>query len=217
MKEIWERFEAWIDRYANLLLDDLNGGAEEEHFEPIERAIRSELPQAFKEFYRIHDGQYSESEEGLIDTHILLPLEQMLSIWAQLRHQFDEGAFDDLESEPQDGIRMEWWNPYWLPLTTDKAGSFIFMDFAPSRQGNLGQIIYMPRDSAERILLAPSFEAWISRYVRHLEEGHYRYSERMGGIIQKQRLNGVSDDSQHSFWHDSENDDLEGFEVVREE
>lgn len=213
METLWKRLEAWIDRHANLMLDDLNEAATEEAFTPIEKAMGVELEEGFKAFYRIRNGQFEESEEGIFDSEVLLSLEAIIKVWQKWRSQFDEGAFWDYESEPEDGIRSEWWNPYWLPLTASATGSHFFMDFAPTREGTMGQIIRMEYDSPKRQLVAGSFKEWIGKYVDALESGRYIYSEEWGGIVAKTKVNDFEGGDIIMDTQDS----LDGFEMVNED
>ncbi len=211
MKTLWQRLEAWIDQYANLMLDDLNEAADEAAFAPIEKVMGVELDEDFKSFYLIRNGQFEESEEGIWDGAILLSLEAMIKVWKQWRSKFDEGEFWDLESEPDAGIRSEWWNPYWLPLTTDARGGHHFIDFAPTFEGQMGQIIRMDHDSPKRKVVAPNFKAWVTQYVEALESGRYIYSEAWGGIVAKHKVN---DFESGDVFLDSHDDSLDGFEML---
>lgn len=221
MKEIWARFEEWLDKNANQLLDDLNDAAEDSDFEPIERQMGAELPSDFKAFYKIHNGQYEESEDRLYGVDELLSTERMLEERNKLKEKFYQGEFDDLESEPDAFIRDEWYNPYWLPLTSDGTGNYICMDFAPTKEGNIGQIIKISLTTPKRKKIYSDFKSWIETYVLELEKGFYQYSPKWGGMLPKSKSRyeheeSIVEDDEEDIFGDEENEGMEGFEILDE-
>ncbi len=219
MQDIWNRFEAWLDKHANLLLDDLNEGVSKEAFDPIESMMGVDLPSDFKDFYLIHNGQYSESEDRIFGLEELYSIEKMLEERNKLKEKFYNGDFDDLDSDPDDAIRGEWFNPYWLPLTGDGKGNHYCIDFAPSREGKIGQIIRFMMDNPKRKLITGSFREWMETYIIELEKGLYNYSDKWGGMVKRSRTDYSAeeslDDAEDDTWGDDD-DDMEGFEILDE-
>lgn len=226
MQDIWNRFEAWLDKHANQLLDDLNEGATDAAFEPLERMMGVDMPEDFKEFYKIHNGQFAESEDRLFGIEELYSIERMIEVRQKWKAKFDAGEFDDLESEPQDGIRSEWWNPYWLPITGDITGNHYCVDFAPTRQGKIGQIIRMLHNNPKRKLVASSFREWMETYVIELEKGLFNYSSKWGGMVARTRTNysiateesldDAEETEEDDVWGNDEDEDMDGFEILDE-
>jgi cell wall assembly regulator SMI1 len=220
MQEIWSRLEAWLDKHANQLLDDLNEAVEDEQLEPIERMMGVDLPVDFKEFYKIHNGQFSESEDRLFGLEELYSVERMIEERNKLKEKFYAGKFDDFDSEPDAAIRGEWYNPYWLPLTGDGKGNHYCMDFAPSKDGQIGQIIRFLIGAPKRKLVSVSFRQWMETYVIELEKGLYNYSAKWGGMVQRTRTDYSAeeslDDGEEDMWGNDEDEDMEGFEILDE-
>ncbi len=222
MQDIWNRYKAWLDKHANQLLDDLNDGADTAAFEPIERLMGVDMPDDFKDFYKIHNGQFSDSEDRLFGLEELYSIDRMLQERKKWKERFDKGEFDDLESEPDEGIRSEWWNPYWLPLTGDGTGNHYCIDFAPTRTGNIGQIVRMLHNNPKRKLVAPSFRQWMETYVIELEKGLYNYSSKWGGMVSRSRTDFSSEESlleeegEDDLWNEENGEDLDGFEILDE-
>lgn len=184
----WNRFENWLTKNASHLLSDLNAPASQDGIEKLEKSLKVKLPKEYIEFLKIHDGQNQNSEEGLIDTEELLSSDRILSEWTVWKNLLDDGDFKGYESTPEKGIKSDWWNPKWIPITHDGSGNFYGIDLDPAQGGKSGQIIRMWHDSDERELIANSFQGWISKYVEDLEKGNYVYSEEWGGIINKEDL-----------------------------
>ena len=119
---------------------------------------------------------------GLIAAEELLSVSRMLDEWTVWNGLLTSGEFEGITSLPTAGIRNNWWNPHWLPLTYDGAGNHCCLDLSPANGGTYGQVIRMWHDNAERPLLAVSFTQWISEYVEALEAGEYAFSEDYDGI-----------------------------------
>lgn len=184
---IWNRFEKWLNKNASHLTSELNPPASKEKIDNLEKIIGVKLPQEFVEFLMIHNGQNRDSE-GLINTEEFLSTERIIEEWNVWKELLDKGDFNDSESEPYRGIKKDWWNSKWIPITYDGHGNHYCIDLAPTSNGTSGQIIRMWHDSPERGLIAESFLDWVNKYVKDLEKGQYVYSEDWGGIIDKNDL-----------------------------
>ncbi len=187
-KQQWERLEKWIADNAPNANFGLNPGASEEDFISLEKLIQHELPEDFKRFYRIHNGQSSEyGVEGLINTELLLSTKQIEEEWQSWK-DFIELDLDakNTKSDPQQGIKDDWWNKLWIPITSEGTGDYTCIDLDPDQGGQKGQIIRMTHDDTFRELFNTSFKNFIEMYIQDLEEGKYVYSEEWGGIIKKE-------------------------------
>ncbi|GAB3639061.1 hypothetical protein GCM10027422_46520 [Hymenobacter arcticus] len=182
MLSIWKRFEAWLAVSAPQLLTELNAGATDAELGELATTLGTELPADFLAFYRIHNGQKTEAS-GLFDGEELLSVPRMLDEWTIWNDLLKGGDFEGAASMPDAGVRADWWNPLWLPLTHDGAGNHCCLDLSPAPGGACGQIIRMWHDADERTLLASSFTEWITRYVTALEAGEYVFSEDYNGIV----------------------------------
>src|SRR5690606_12156798 len=185
MENSWKRMKSWLKTNAAHIVDELNGPATDEELLALEQQLNLTLPQEYKSFLKIHNGQDRDSE-GLIDTEELLSTERVLEEWTVWKDLLDNGDFDDSQSDPDEGVKEDWWNPKWVPITYDGSGNHYCLDLDPAPGGTSGQIIRMWHDSGERELLADSFAEWIEDYTDQWEEGVYMYSEDWGGIINKE-------------------------------
>ncbi len=192
MKETWTKIEKWLKTNAAPIYESLNEGATEEDFEELEDLINKKLPENFKAFYRRHDGQ-SPTSDGMIDAEELLSISRIMEEWEVWKDLDDKGVFDDSVSDADNGVREDWWNPLWIPVTCDGSGNHYCLDLNPDEGGKKGQIIRIWHDSAERELIANSFEEWINDYADDLEAGYFIYSEEWGGIVDKEDLEDTED------------------------
>jgi cell wall assembly regulator SMI1 len=178
---LWLRFEKWLEGNAPHLLQQLNKGATQTEIDQLETLIDKKLPDDFIEFYKIHNGQ-QYSQEGIINHEQLLSIEYIIGHWENwegLLCEF-ENEDDPITSEPDEGVKDNWWNPLWIPFTHDGSGNNICIDLDPSKQGHFGQVIRMWHDSSYRELYASSFTEWFENYISGLEAGKFVYAEGWG-------------------------------------
>lgn len=187
MEEYWSRIDNWIQKEAPALAADINGPATANEIKDLEEYLRVEFPESFKEFYRIHDAQKAHAD-GIMNAEEFLSLERIKDEWTVWNDLLKGGDFEGITSTPVKGIKNDWWNAKWIPLTYDGGGNHICLDLDPAEGGNYGQMIRMWHDDDTRELIAPSFEAWIKTYVEDLEKGEYVYSDDYGGLIRKDEL-----------------------------
>lgn len=181
MEDLWQRFTAWLRQHAPGLLTELNEGASEAELQQLTDII-GVVPPDVMAFYRIHNGQRSNAS-GLFEGEELLSTGRMLAEWKIWNDLLTDGTFEGNTSEPAAGVRPAWWNPRWLPFTYNGAGDHYCLDLDPAPEGKPGQIIRMWHDDGARPREAPSFRAWMTRYVEGLEAGDYAYSQEYDGIV----------------------------------
>ncbi|MGN6416325.1 MAG: SMI1/KNR4 family protein [Pseudobacter sp.] len=163
----------------------LNPGATQADIDELEQMIGKKLPADFVEFYMIRDGQ-EEGEERLamIQGQYLLPVKWITRAWNSKKEIMDqmsrEGEYNDITSDPEDGIKNDWWNPYWIPFTYDGSGNNICIDLDPAPGGDYGQVISWFHDSGFRELYASSFEDYIDFYLAGLKRGNYVFIKGVG-------------------------------------
>jgi len=175
------------------MIDTLNNPASQHDLEQLESSIGQELPKDFKEFYSIHNGQ-KWTHLNLFDGDRLLPLDEILQEWntwnsvlPDINEVTQKQFGEPVTSTPELGIKNDWWNKSWIPVTSNGCGDNYCIDLDPTNEGTKGQIIRMLHDDANRELIASSFSAWISKYVDDLESGVYETSDDVGwgGIVKK--------------------------------
>jgi cell wall assembly regulator SMI1 len=135
---------------------------------------------------RIHDGA-----ELCLDGWELLPTEGIADQWRTWRETMaamrELGVLTSepggLASEPDPGIRSDWWNVGWIPLASDGAGDSLCVDLAPAPGGRKGQLITMIHDDSPRPLVAGSFHEWLSALADGMESGAYVFSEYDEGVV----------------------------------
>jgi cell wall assembly regulator SMI1 len=184
MIELWKQFEDWLSVHWPDGLAALNPSATNEEIYALEEALGTKLPPAFIDCLKVHNGQ-SDCAGGLLDNSEFLSTGAILDQWRIWKDLLDSGDFDGIESEPQAGIRSDWWHARWIPFTHNEGGDHYCVDLAPDVGGHAGQIVTMWHDMGERRIQAESFDVWFKEYVSAVVSGEYIYSEDFGGFVHK--------------------------------
>lgn len=197
MQHLWQRIEFWLRANHPAVLNTLNPGVHQAFIDALEETIDRPLPADLKEFLSIHNGQ-KYTHLTLFNGDLLLSAQEMMS--ACLGRQM---AIGDVIKEyeavtgkgpqvlPDRGVRRAWWHPGWIPVTSSAMMDHFCIDCAPASEGTEGQVIRVPIGYPQRRLVAPSFTAWIEKYVTDLENGLYeaRDNGRQGsGVVKKVRV-----------------------------
>ena len=183
MQKVWIDIEFWIEVNAPHLLNYLAPPATIQEIEHAESRLNITFSEAFKDFYTIHNGQIDESE-SLICGQAILSLERIVDEWQKWTELLTQGEFNEdgeiSVSDPDPGVKNDWWNIKWIPVTSNGCGDNFCIDMDPAQGGNVGQIISMWHDAGWRELKGNSFEEWIIQYANDLTKGKYVYEDRLG-------------------------------------
>ena len=187
MREVWDRIDAWLRVNAPGILASPRPGATDGQIAEAERSLGVTFPEPVRDSYRVHDGQRPDGGR-LIEGWEFLSLERIEDEWKVWRGLLDGGDFQGIASEPDEGIRPDWWNPRWIPLTYDGAGNHHCLDLDPAPGGEAGQIIEMWHDELSRPLVSRSYREWLAGFAADLEAGLYVHSEDYGGLVERDEI-----------------------------
>lgn len=187
IQQIWTRIETWLAANAPDTFATLSPGATGAALAEAEAYMGVTFPADVRESYRIHNGQTSDDEgyAGLMESKEFLSLSRIRGEWAIWKELLDGGIFAGTFSAPPPGVKGDWWNPAWIPITSDGGGNHDCLDLDPAPGGEAGQIIAMWHDDSVRPILAPSFTAWLARFADDLEAGEYVLSDEYGMLVRK--------------------------------
>lgn len=181
MEHTWQLFEGWLAQHWLDGLACLNPPASDAQIAQLEAQLAVKLPADFIACLRVHNGQSGSA--SLFDGMEFLSCEEIYRQWQVWQGLLDGGDFDDITSEPDEGIKDDWWNAKWVPFTHNGSGDHLCLDLDPDESGAVGQVISMWHDMEARELKAASFGEYFQAYVSDLLAGAYVYAEAYGGII----------------------------------
>jgi len=194
MTQAWDRIESWIKVNHPSMISTLNIGATIEDLRQLENKLGQILPEDFKKFLEVHNGQ-TWTHLNLFDGDRLLDTENIFCDWDTWKKVLPEIDADctatygqPASSSPDKGIKDDWWNMSWIPITSNGSGDSYCIDLDPTPEGTRGQIIRMLHDHPSREVIAQSFRDWIYAFVNDLERNVYEPSNDIGwgGIVRTQ-------------------------------
>ncbi|WP_347880366.1 SMI1/KNR4 family protein [Burkholderia stagnalis] len=162
LHETWKRLDEWFSADSTRLPGGLNGPASGDDIAALHAALGVMPPEEFVESLRIHDGQ-AEPGPAFADGDALLSARDIVAQWSIWKGLVDGGDFDDITSEPDPGIKDDWYNLKWIPFTHDGSGNHLCLDLDPAEGGTVGQVIRVWHDDAERVRVAGSYSEWLAR------------------------------------------------------
>lgn len=190
MRETWRRIETWLADHAPDVLKSLNGPASEQDLRQAEEISGLRLPDEVRAAYQIHDGQ-AETLYFFDGMYYLLPLADALDQWKLMAELLaTEPGFQALADtgEADGGVRQDHWRRAWFPIAANGCGDLYCADNDPAPDGAAGQLIEFIHDDSLRRLLARDFRTWLADFAAALESGQYVFSEKYGGLVQKNLL-----------------------------
>lgn len=174
--EICQRIGIALKAHAPEIKKALKKRAAEATLAAFEKTIGESLPDDLRQLYLVHDGQKADAD-GLFPEEFanldapfaLLSIKEATAAWTEWKELLDGGEFKKQKSQPDAGIRADWWNPKWIPFATDGGGDLLCVDLAPAKGGKKGQVILHQHASNDRNLLAPSVLSLLHMLAEHWE------------------------------------------------
>lgn len=185
MHAVWTKFEAWLSQNWPEGLASLNPPATDEEIAGLQAALGVTLPEDYVACLKVHNGQDPDIG-GLFEGTEFLSTDEILAQWTVWKEVLDGGKLAGAQSEPDSGIRNDWWNAAWIPFTHNGGGDHLCLDLAPDTSGTPGQVITMWHDSGTRVLVAPGFGAWFESYTDRVLAGDIVYSEDYCGLVDRE-------------------------------
>lgn len=162
--ERWATIRAWLQTHHPDALEQFNPAASPDAIAAVERARGITLPDDYKTFLAIHDGQ--DEFAPFVGLGALLPIAEVA----------DTELFGEEMEVPADcvgeGVRAVDWSPGWIPISRSARGrDFLCIDLDPGPGGVRGQIIEYVVDDDGRPLVAKSFADLLSVYFEQAQTG----------------------------------------------
>ena len=188
MMDLWTKYDDWLGTEFPEGRRALNLGATEEELAALEAAIGASLPEDYRTVLSIHNGQQPDSV-GLFWGNEFLSTSRIHSEWQVMKQLLGEGHFAGRsESSPANAIKHDWWNPLWIPITSDGSGNLQCLDLSPGTAGTVGQVIDFDHETIHRSVLASNFRDALESYVKAVLAGEYSYSDDYGRLMRIDEL-----------------------------
>jgi molybdopterin molybdotransferase len=164
VSESWSCFDAWLLSTPDAVPGGLNAPATEDELLILEGALGVKLPDDFRASLQTHDGQADQRGRCFFE-ETPLDIKGILREWTTWRDLVVEGAFEGVASDPDTGVKDNWYNLKWIPFTKDGIGDCLCLDLDPAPGGTYGQVIRVLHDDDRRERVAASYEQWLQWMV----------------------------------------------------
>jgi cell wall assembly regulator SMI1 len=175
--DVWKQLEITLKAVAPNVKKSLNRPTTDAKLDELESRLGLQLPAEVRLSYLRHNGQKSEHAgllpEGfadLDDEYRLLTVADILAEWKPWKELLDIGEFVGETATPDVGVRVDWWNPGWVPIASNGGGDSVCIDLAPAVGSTLGQVILMSHESSDRLRLARSLGEMLTELVHYYEQ-----------------------------------------------
>ena len=165
--ESWQRLDGWLQSMPAAAPEGFKAPACDAEIHLLEGALGAKLPDDFVASVKIHNGQ-ADRCMGCFNGDNLLDVRGILREWTSWRDLVVEGAFDGITSDPDGGIKDDWFNLQWIPFAANGMGDCLCLDLDPAPGGTVGQVIRVLHDDERRECLAASYEQWLDGMVKEL-------------------------------------------------
>lgn len=186
----WNRIISWLESNAATVVSQHQPGVTESELDQLEQAIGAELPEDFKQFLGLVNGDNpNEASSGIFPSNDdfdqmsygPLAASKVKFEWETQRELLEGGDFEGCEPEEVDpGIRNVSWNIGWIPFAGNGGGDLYCIDLMPGEGGSPGQIISHSHESFDHKLLATSFADYLNQLADDLENGVLAFSDEWG-------------------------------------
>jgi molybdopterin biosynthesis enzyme/cell wall assembly regulator SMI1 len=164
VSEAWSCLDGWLQSMPDAIPGGFNPPASDDEVQLLEQAIGMKLPADFVSSLKTHNGQVDQSG-GCFDGESLLDVQGILREWRCWRDLTAKGEFKGMSSDADGGVKDDWFNLKWIPITRNGSGDGLCLDLDPAPGGTFGQVIRMWHDDDHRERVAASFEQWLGRMV----------------------------------------------------
>jgi cell wall assembly regulator SMI1 len=169
LSKFFDEYTVWYNDFLDSPIeDDLKPGASKEELDRLEKMI-GYLDDDVRELYSIHNG-CDGGNMGLFGF-------RFLSIDKIIRNLTGMGRLQNAENDIKNNgnqIRANVFNYGWLPIMADSSGNFIGVDYYPTENGTVGQVINFGRDEQEQYVFAPSLKEFL-KYLMGLTKIEDRF------------------------------------------
>ncbi len=167
VSESWSHLDAWLQSTPDAIPGGLKAAASDDDIRILEGALGVKLPEELIASLKTHNGQADQRGVCFFD-ETLLDVKGILNEWTCWRDLVVEGAFEGVTSDPDVGVKDDWYNLKWVPLTKDGMGDSVCLDLDPAPGGAYGQVIRVLHDDDRRERVAASYEDWLQWMVMEL-------------------------------------------------
>jgi len=170
---MWTEIVTEIATLSPGVLASVNPPADPAAIDTLERWIGTPLPDGFKQYLAVMDGQNDLGRDHpLIGCNTFLSVARIIETMDMQRLHF--GDEDRIEWIAENKIQPVIWDSHWVPLSDFEGSPRLILDLHPGRNGTYGQVWQdwpgVDRED-DRTVIAPTFVEFSTELLRRLTTG----------------------------------------------
>lgn len=178
--DIWQQIHHELSMISPEIGASFNNGATEAQLIELEKMIGQTLPEDFKDYLRLFNGQNNQ-DILFVGYNSLLSIEKIITFYQMKMDLFaDEPPIDWITVNK---IQPMIWDKGWLPFADFEASNQLVLDLNPAQSGTFGQIISMSSGidyQSDEIVVATDFREFSEKILALLKAKNFILQE---GII----------------------------------
>jgi cell wall assembly regulator SMI1 len=170
---MWTEIVNQIAALSPSVLASVNPPADSNAIDTLERRIGAPLPDGFKQYLAVMDGQNELGRDHpFIGFNRLLPVARIIETMDMQRFHF--GEEDRIEWVTENKIQPVMWDSQWVPFSVFEDSPRLILDLHPGRNGTYGQVWqdWPGRDRGDDgTVIARTFAEFSTELLRWLTTG----------------------------------------------
>ena len=167
---MWTEIVSQIAALSPGVLASVDPPAAPDAIDALERRIGALLPDGFKQYLAVMDGQNDLGRDHpLIGYNRFLSISDIIETMDMQRFHF--GDEDRIEWMTENKIQPVMWDSRWVPFSDFEGSPRLILDLHPGRNGTYGQVWqdWPGRDREDdETVIAPTFAAFSAELLRRL-------------------------------------------------
>lgn len=178
MKQNFEKIENWLKENAHRIADlSLQKSASESALNHLENTIGTKIPDDFKQLYFWHNGLTDNENIGSLFYGMdILSVERIISDYQNRKENNFSESFS-LQKADKEINSFNMYNLGWVKFASDSSHTGLYLDLAPSEEGNYGQIIFIDDEYEVGIIVADSTAELVANLSNDLQNNLYYLDE----------------------------------------
>ncbi len=181
MKNIWEEIKKETKRISPEIYKSINKPATNNEIYLLEKELKVELPDSFKDYLLVCNGQNHKQRVQLIGYNQFMPILEIISDWKKMNKLFL--GEPPIEFILENKIKPLYWSDKWIPFANFEGSNRLIMDLNAGKNGVNGQIIqlYPGCDlESDDCVISDSFEQFSNKILATLQNNDFKIED---GVI----------------------------------
>lgn len=178
MENIWEEIKIEVGKISPEIYSSLNKSASKTEINFLEKELNLILPESFKDYLSVINGQNHNQIIYLIGHNPFLTIKEIIRDWKMMNDLFLKEKPIDFITENK--VKPLVWNKKWIPFSNFESSNRLIIDLDSGKNGIDGQIIelYTGCDlESNDIVISKSFREFSLKILKTLKSRDFEIED----------------------------------------